>query len=290
MAGPSTPPLTMLKRPDTFPSCRLPRSNPGCGGRGNRQWKSIWPLKARSQRRRRWPNHQANTAISLERIDYARPGESEEILRRHHRLDLRRHADGGGTYWVAKMGDKPVADCLLVASPNGKADPNIGCLSGGRRRDARVKKATAAGAKLISQSSTCRVSAVSPSSPSQAVPASAGSRRFALIVTSEKSCNTLLSRKANGWRRARRCSPGRRSSPRQRDQISAARRELPWVKVEKPYVFDGPDGKETLADLFGGRSQLLVYHFMLGPDWGRLPELFFSGRPFRRRRHSPRAA
>jgi predicted dithiol-disulfide oxidoreductase (DUF899 family) len=45
------------------------------------------------------------------------------------------------------------------------------------------------------------------------------------------------------------------------------RRELPWVKVEKPYVFDTSDGKETLADLFDGRSQLIVCHFMLGPGW-----------------------
>jgi Uncharacterized protein conserved in bacteria len=52
-----------------------------------------------------------------------------------------------------------------------------------------------------------------------------------------------------------------------RDQLSAARRELPWVKVEKAYAFDGPAGRETLADLFGGRSQLMVYHFMLGPGW-----------------------
>ena len=52
-----------------------------------------------------------------------------------------------------------------------------------------------------------------------------------------------------------------------RDQLSAERRELPWVKVEKEYVFDGPDGKETLADLFDGRSQLMVYHFMFGPGW-----------------------
>src|ERR1700693_1431195 len=52
-----------------------------------------------------------------------------------------------------------------------------------------------------------------------------------------------------------------------RDQLSAARRALPWVKVEKSYGFDGPAGKETLADLFGGKSQLLVYHFMLGPGW-----------------------
>ncbi len=54
---------------------------------------------------------------------------------------------------------------------------------------------------------------------------------------------------------------------RQRDALSAARRELPWVKVEKAYVFDGPGGQETLADLFDGRSQLIVYHFMMGPDW-----------------------
>jgi predicted dithiol-disulfide oxidoreductase (DUF899 family) len=54
---------------------------------------------------------------------------------------------------------------------------------------------------------------------------------------------------------------------RLRDQLSQQRRELPWEKVEKQYVFDGPSGKETLADLFNGKSQLAVYHFMLGPDW-----------------------
>ena len=54
---------------------------------------------------------------------------------------------------------------------------------------------------------------------------------------------------------------------RLRDQLNAERRALPWVKVEKPYVFDGPHGKETLADLFDGRSQLIVKHFMFGPDW-----------------------
>jgi predicted dithiol-disulfide oxidoreductase (DUF899 family) len=54
---------------------------------------------------------------------------------------------------------------------------------------------------------------------------------------------------------------------RLRDEVSRHRRELPRVEIEKEYVFDGPDGKETLADLFDGRSQLIVYHFMLGPDW-----------------------
>lgn len=54
---------------------------------------------------------------------------------------------------------------------------------------------------------------------------------------------------------------------RQRDDISRQRRELPWEKMEKNYVFEGPNGKETLAQLFGKRNQLVVYHFMLGPGW-----------------------
>jgi len=54
---------------------------------------------------------------------------------------------------------------------------------------------------------------------------------------------------------------------RLRDKLSAKRRELPWVKVEKDYVFDTVEGKKTLADLFEGQSQLIVQHFMFGPDW-----------------------
>ena len=54
---------------------------------------------------------------------------------------------------------------------------------------------------------------------------------------------------------------------RQRDQLSEERRSLPWVRVEKDYVFEGPGGQETLVDLFAGRSQLVIYHFMYGPDW-----------------------
>jgi predicted dithiol-disulfide oxidoreductase (DUF899 family) len=54
---------------------------------------------------------------------------------------------------------------------------------------------------------------------------------------------------------------------RLRDRINAERRALPWVKLDKTYVFDGLDGKVTLADLFDGRSQLIVKHFMFGPDW-----------------------
>jgi predicted dithiol-disulfide oxidoreductase (DUF899 family) len=54
---------------------------------------------------------------------------------------------------------------------------------------------------------------------------------------------------------------------RLRDQLSAERRKLPWVKVKKNYVFDAPGGKVTLADLFAGRNQLVIQHFMFGPDW-----------------------
>jgi predicted dithiol-disulfide oxidoreductase (DUF899 family) len=52
-----------------------------------------------------------------------------------------------------------------------------------------------------------------------------------------------------------------------RDAMSATRRELPWVKVETDYVFDGLDGPVSLSELFNGRSQLIVYHFMYGPGW-----------------------
>ena len=54
---------------------------------------------------------------------------------------------------------------------------------------------------------------------------------------------------------------------RLRDELSSQRRELPWEKVEKDYVFDGPNGKESLGDLFAGKSQLIVYHFMFDPNW-----------------------
>ncbi|MCP4327219.1 MAG: DUF899 domain-containing protein [Alphaproteobacteria bacterium] len=54
---------------------------------------------------------------------------------------------------------------------------------------------------------------------------------------------------------------------RLRDRLSAERRDLPWVRIEKQYLFDGPDGKQGLSDLFGGHSQLIVQHFMFGPDW-----------------------
>jgi len=54
---------------------------------------------------------------------------------------------------------------------------------------------------------------------------------------------------------------------RLRDEIARQRRELPWEEVTKQYVFEGPSGKETLGQLFEGKSQLIVYHFMFGPGW-----------------------
>jgi len=54
---------------------------------------------------------------------------------------------------------------------------------------------------------------------------------------------------------------------RLRDELAEQRRQLPWVRIDKDYRFDGPDGPRSLRDLFQDRSQLLVYHFMFGPDW-----------------------
>lgn len=73
---------------------------------------------------------------------------------------------------------------------------------------------------------------------------------------------------AAAWRAARLDLLAREKElNRHRDAVTAARRELPMVEVDKAYVFDGPDGPVGLADLFQGRRQLLIYHFMFEPDW-----------------------
>jgi len=78
--------------------------------------------------------------------------------------------------------------------------------------------------------------------------------------------HTIVSREQ--WLEARKAHLAREKElTHLRDQISRERRELPWVKVDKNYVFDTPSGKKSLADLFDGRSQLVVYHFMFGPGW-----------------------
>lgn len=70
------------------------------------------------------------------------------------------------------------------------------------------------------------------------------------------------------WLKARKAHlEAEKDLTRQRDRLMEQRRALPWVKVEKDYVFEGPEGRVGLADLFGGRSQLMVQHFMLGPGW-----------------------
>src|SRR5215470_13353778 len=70
------------------------------------------------------------------------------------------------------------------------------------------------------------------------------------------------------WLQARRALLAKEKAHlRAHDEIARLRREMPWVKVDKTYEFEGPDGKETLSDLFAGRSQLIVKHFMLGPGW-----------------------
>lgn len=70
------------------------------------------------------------------------------------------------------------------------------------------------------------------------------------------------------WRAARETLLAREKElGRLRDEIAAERRRMPWVRLDKPYLFDTRDGPKTLADLFSGRSQLLIYHFMMGPEW-----------------------
>src|SRR2546427_6839301 len=76
--------------------------------------------------------------------------------------------------------------------------------------------------------------------------------------------HTIVSREE--WLEARKAHLAREKEfTRLRDRVSAERRALPWVKVDKAYVFEGPAGKVTLAELFGGRRQLIVFHFMFGP-------------------------
>jgi predicted dithiol-disulfide oxidoreductase (DUF899 family) len=85
-------------------------------------------------------------------------------------------------------------------------------------------------------------------------------------MTATETRHDVVSREQ--WIEARKALLAREKElTRQRDELAKQRRELPWEKVEKRYVFQGPKGSETLADLFDGRSQLIVYHFMLGPGW-----------------------
>jgi len=81
-----------------------------------------------------------------------------------------------------------------------------------------------------------------------------------------KAERRVVGRKA--WLEARKALlKAEKEFTRQRDELSRRRRELPWERVEKDYVFEGTDGRKSLADLFEGHSQLIVYHFMFGPDW-----------------------
>jgi len=78
--------------------------------------------------------------------------------------------------------------------------------------------------------------------------------------------NEVVSREV--WLEARRALLAReKEATHLRDRVNQERQALPWVKVEKDYVFDTPTGRRTLAELFEGRSQLVVYHFMFGPEW-----------------------
>jgi predicted dithiol-disulfide oxidoreductase (DUF899 family) len=73
---------------------------------------------------------------------------------------------------------------------------------------------------------------------------------------------------AAAWTAARRKLLAKEKAfTRLRDKLSRQRRALPWMAMKKEYAFEGRDGRQTLSGLFDGRSQLVVYHFMFGPDW-----------------------
>lgn len=85
-------------------------------------------------------------------------------------------------------------------------------------------------------------------------------------MTASQTQHKVVSRDA--WLKARLVHlEAEKEFTRKRDELSRQRRELPWERVEKNYVFEGPNGPETLGDLFAGRTQLIIYHFMLGPNW-----------------------
>jgi len=87
-----------------------------------------------------------------------------------------------------------------------------------------------------------------------------------LFMESIMQQHTVVSQ--SEWLTARKAHLAREKQlTRLRDEIASERRALPWVKVEKDYVFDTPDGRKTLAELFGDKNQLIVNHFMLGPGW-----------------------
>jgi len=91
------------------------------------------------------------------------------------------------------------------------------------------------------------------------------------LLTNQKTSPQTSTRKIvthDQWLAARKAFLAKeREFTHMRDELSRQRRELPLERVEKQYVFEGPNGNESLADLFAGRSQLVIYHFMFGPNW-----------------------
>jgi predicted dithiol-disulfide oxidoreductase (DUF899 family)/predicted enzyme related to lactoylglutathione lyase len=176
-----------------------------------------------------------------------------------------------GTYWVAKMGDKAVGGLFPIGGPQWEGVPEhwMSYLAVDDV-DARVKKATAAGAKLM------RPNFDVPGVGRIAILTEPGGSGIGWITPAAKivvSGETVMKHNIvsqDQWLAARKALLAKEKEfTKARDALSAERRQLPWVKLDKSYVFEGPEGKETVADLFGGRSQLIVYHFMLGPGWAQ---------------------
>src|SRR4029077_10374940 len=92
-----------------------------------------------------------------------------------------------------------------------------------------------------------------------------GRSTWGINMTKEAKNQRVVSR--SEWLKARQQLLAKeKTMTRLQDELSEERRSLPWMRVDKEYAFEGPNGVETLAELFEGRSQLVIYHFMFGPD------------------------
>ena len=93
-------------------------------------------------------------------------------------------------------------------------------------------------------------------------------RTLTCMTQAEDTPHDHLTGTAEEWLQARlKLLEAEKEATRLNDELARRRQELPWVPVDERYAFDTEDGEATLVDLFGGRSQLIVYHFMFGPDW-----------------------
>src|SRR5262245_42520120 len=208
--------------------------------------------------------------LLLERADDARRREGKKVLRRHSRLDIRSDADARRRHLLGRQNGRRVcrrsfsADQPAIRRRSGKLDG----LS--RRRRRRCAGQEGAGGRSHADAADLRRSQCRPDRHSQG--ARRRRRRLDDAARELKVCGDKTMQHAivsqDKWLAARKALLEKEKEfTKARDRLSEARRGQHWVKVGKDYVFDCPTGRYSLSHLFAGKSQLIVYHFMLGPGW-----------------------